>query len=349
MLRQISGGRSAFAQGFGGPENPTCSCMTMTKFYGCPMPDKAVLAGGSGFLGLSLARRLRAEGWEVVVLTRTPDVCHLIDDKRPWARNVIWDGKTAGLWVRELDGAAALVNLTGRSVNCIHSPDNKRLILESRVDSVRVLGAALAQCRQPPPVWVQCASLALYGDTGDRVCDENAPGAEDFSAQVCRQWEDALAAVKAPATRKVVLRIGLVLGPGGGALGPLAKLVRWFLGGTVGSGRQGMSWLHHEDMNELFMQAIRRAELAGAYNACSPEPVTNEEFMRELRSALGRPWSPPAPEWAVRFGARFVMRTDADLALTGRRCLPARLQAQGFTFRFPELGAALRDTFKHTE
>ncbi len=297
---------------------------------------KIILAGGSGFLGQALGRKLAVEGWEVVVLSRKPR------NTAPF-REVPWDAETAGTWVAELDGAEALVNMTGRSVNCVHHAANRRLILESRVNSVRVLGTALARCRRPPAVWVQCASLALYGDAGDRVCAEDAPVADDFSAQVCWQWEAALAAVPAPATRKVCLRIGLVLGPAGGALGPLAGLTRWFLGGTVGSGRQYLSWLHHEDMNDLFQQAIARPDLAGAYNACAPNPVTNAEFMRELRAALGRPWSPPTPEWAVRFGARFLLRTDADLALTGRRCVPARLQAAGIAFKYPALGAALRD------
>lgn len=297
---------------------------------------KIILAGGSGYLGQALGRRLAAEGREVVVLTRRPRAGATF-------REVGWDGATRGPWAAELDGAEAVVNLTGRSVDCVHHAENKRLILESRVDSVRALGAALAGCRRPPPVWVQCASLALYGDAGDRICTEEAAVADDFSAQVCRQWEAELAAVPAPATRKVCLRIGLVLGPGGGALGPLAKLARWFLGGTVGSGRQYLSWLHHEDMDELFRQAITRSDLVGPYNACSPNPVTNAEFMRELRGAVGRPWSPPAPAWAVRFGARFIMRTDADLALTGRRCVPARLQAAGFQFRHPELRETLRD------
>jgi uncharacterized protein (TIGR01777 family) len=297
---------------------------------------KIVLAGGSGFLGQALGRKLAAEGWEVVVLSRHRRAGVVF-------REVAWDGATAGPWAAELDGADAVVNLTGRSVDCVHTAANRRLILESRVNSVRALGAALTACRRPPPVWVQCASLAIYGDAGDRICSEDAPVADDFSAQVCRQWEAALAAVPAPATRKVCLRIGLVLGPGGGALGPLAALTRWFLGGTVGTGRQYLSWLHHADMNDLFRQAIVRPELTGAYNACTANPVPNAEFMRELRGALGRPWSPPAPAWAVRFGARFLLRTDADLALTGRRCVPARLQAAGVTFKYPAVGAALRD------
>ena len=301
--------------------------------------NKVILAGGRGFLGQSLARRLAAVGWDVVVLTRHPRAGAAF-------RELAWDGATTGAWAAELDGADALVNLTGRSVDCVHDAANRRLILESRVNSVRVLGVALAGCRRPPSVWVQCASLALYGDAGDRICTEDAPVAEDFSAQVCRQWEAALAAVPAPATRKVCLRIGLVLGPAGGALAPLARLARWFLGGAVGSGRQYLSWLHHEDMNELFWRALTEPGLHGAYNACAPNPVTNAEFMRELRGVLGRPWSPPTPAWAVRFGARFLLRTDANLALTGRRCVPARLQAAGFPFQYPVVGAALRDLLK---
>lgn len=298
---------------------------------------KAVLAGGRGFLGQSLARHLAARGWEVTVLTREP--------RGPG--EVAWDGRSLGPWARELDGAAAVVNLAGRSVNCVHDEENRRQILGSRLDSVRVLGEAIGRCARPPGVWIQCASLALYGDAGDRVCDETAPVASDYSAQVCRQWEEAFSAAPAPATRKVLLRIGLVFGPGGGALGPLAKLVRRFLGGTVGSGRQYVSWLHVADMNALFLAAIEREDFSGAYNACAPHPVTNAELMRGLRAALHRPWSPPAPEWAVRFGARWFLRTDADLALTGRRCVPARLAAQGFTFRFPQLREALADLAAH--
>jgi uncharacterized protein (TIGR01777 family) len=294
---------------------------------------KAVLAGGRGFLGHLLAEHLAAHGWQVVVLTREPH----------GPGEAGWDGRTLGPWVRELDGADALVNLTGRSVNCVHHEKNRREILASRVDSVRALGEAVARCDQPPAVWVQCGSLALYGDAGDQVCDENAPGARDFSAQVCRQWEEAFNAAPTPTTRKVLLRIGLVLGPGGGALQPLVKLVRRFLGGTVGGGRQYVSWLHAADMNALFLTAMQRADLSGVYNACSPHPVTNAEFMRELRAALGRPWCPPAPAWIVRFGARFIMRTDPDLALTGRRGVPARLLAQGFQFQYPRLREALAD------
>ncbi len=300
---------------------------------------KAVLAGGGGFLGAALAVELMGHGWEVVILTRRPQAS-------AQCREVAWDGASLGPWTAELNGANALVNLTGRSVNCVHTPENKRQILESRVASVRVLGEALARCPSPPYVWVQSGSLALYGNPGDRLCDETAPPADDFSAQVCRQWEAAFAEAAHPAIRPVLFRIGLVLGPGGGALGPLTGLTRWFLGGTVGSGRQYVSWLHRDDMNALFLAALAEVSFSGAYNACTPHPVTNAEFMRELRRALGRPWSPAAPEWAVRLGAHLLLRTDADLALTGRRCVPGRLQAQGFDFTQPHLAAALESIYR---
>ncbi len=301
------------------------------------MAKHAVLAGGSGFLGQALAVALVRRDYTVTILTRTPRAAS------GGIEYLEWDGATAGEWARSLEGAAAVVNLTGRSVNCIHSPENRREILASRLNSVRVLNEAISRCAQPPLALVQAGSLAIYGDAGDRVCDEQAPHARDFSADVCEQWEAAFASGRTPQTRRVLLRVGLALGRGGGALQPLAKLARCFLGGTVGHGRQYLSWLHVADLNEMFIQAMERPEIMGAYNATGPAPVTNAEFMRELRHAVGRPWSPPAPEWAVRFGAHWIMRTDADLALTGRRCVPRRFLEQGFQFRHAELAAALHD------
>lgn len=302
------------------------------------MSGRIILAGGSGFLGQSLAKDLVGKGYEVIVLGRGAS------GARDAIRHVHWDARTPGEWAAFLDGAKAVVNLTGRSVNCRHTSDHKREIMESRVNSVRVLGDAITRCQQPPEVFVQASSLAIYGDPGDRWCDEDAPHAEGFSEEVCKQWEGAFAQVQAPGMRKVVVRIGIALAADRGALPVLARLTRWFLGGKVGHGRQYISWIHINDLTGMFLAAIERADLSGVFNATGPNPATNAEFMRELRRALHRPWSPPVPAWATRIGARF-MGTEPSLALTGRRCQPRRFIESGFQFQFPDLRRALADLF----
>jgi len=301
---------------------------------------RVILAGGSGYLGRTLGECLTSEGYEVVVLTRSPK------GGATAIRQVEWDGRTAGGWADLLDGAAAVVNLAGKSVNCRYTPENRREIIASRVDSVRAVAEAIRRVANPPKAWVQTGSLALYGNPGDRNCGESAPAGEGFSADVCRQWEAAFEAAATPNTRKVFLRIGLVLGPDGGVLEPFAGLARWFLGGTVGSGKQWLSWIHQDDMNRIFQWAIERPEMEGTFNATGPAPTPNAEFMAELRRVLERPWSPPVPAWAVRIGAA-LMGTEGDLALTGRRCSPDRLLKLGFPFEHRELSHALRQIYSH--
>lgn len=235
-----------------------------------------------------------------------------------------------------------MVNLTGRSVDCRYNQANRREIIDSRVNSVRVVGEAIGRCASPPQAWVQASSLAIYGDAGDRICDDGAPHGQGFSVEVCEQWEDELDRQDVPSVRKTTLRIGFVLGHDGGALSRLIPLARFGLGGAVGNGRQYISWLHTADMNKMFRWAIERPDVSGTYNATGPEPVTNRDFMRTLRATLGRPWSPPAPAFAVHIGS-FFMRTEPSLALTGRRCLPVRFQSQGFQFQHTDLSFALAD------
>ncbi|HYE13607.1 MAG TPA: TIGR01777 family oxidoreductase [Pyrinomonadaceae bacterium] len=301
---------------------------------------RVVVAGGSGFLGRSLTEELLKTGREVVVLTRSARGKRL----PAGARAVEWDGRTLGPWARELEGAEAVVNLAGRSVNCRYTARNRREIVESRVNSVEALGRAARACSSPPAVFVQAASLAIYGDAGARVCDETAPAGHGFPAEVCLRWEHAFNSLDLPATRKVLLRVGFALGRGGGALQTLARLARFYLGGTVGEGRQYVSWLHVKDFNRIVLWCIERADAEGVFNATGPCPVTNAEFMCELRSALRRPWSPRTPAWAVRVGA-FLMRTEAELALAGRRCIPERLVERNFKFLYTNLEAALADIF----
>lgn len=300
------------------------------------MTKKVILAGGSGLLGRSIARKLIQLGWEVVILSRSPR-----EDST--GREVLWSGETGGAWTAELEGAVALVNFAGRNLNCVFTLENSREILDSRINAVRALGKAMAKCKKPPAVWVQCSATGYYGSNGLGLCYEDSPAGQDFLAEVCVQWEAALNSLELAATRRVVLRLGVVLDLQGGIYPPLARLTRRFLGGRAGSGQQGISWVHRNDVVEVFVQAIQRAEMTGPYNICAPDPVTNADFMRALRHSLIRPWAPPAPTLVVKWVARQVMETDPQLVLGGRSCSPARLLEQGFLFEFPELAAALRD------
>lgn len=300
---------------------------------------RLIIAGGSGFVGRALSEFFAAKEFAVVVLTRGKS------EARDGIRFVNWDGKTAGNWWRELDSAAALFNLTGRNINCRFT-ENRREIFDSRVDSVRALADAAARCENPPPIWAQASGTGIYGDAGDRWCDENAPHGHDFLAYVCEQWEGALAQVNLPRTRKIILRFGAVLGRGEGMLAPLEKLTRAFLGGRVGSGRQFVSWIHVADLAKIFAESLSREDFCGVSNAVTPNPVTNAEFMHELRHALHRPWSPPAPEWAVKIGGR-IIGTEPSLALASTRATPKHLLAKDFHFEFLDLPAALANIYQH--
>ncbi len=304
-----------------------------------PMNRKVVIAGGSGFLGTALSAELIARDYSVVVLGRGAA------GQRGGVRHLHWDGKTLGDWAVALEGADAVVNLTGKNIDCRHTPENRAEIIRSRVDSVHVLGEAIARCAQPPQVFVQASATGFYGDTGERAVDENAPVGRDFMGEVCAQWEHAFYALNLPQTRGVVLRIGFVLGREGGALKVLETLTRFFAGSAAGDGRQFISWIHLTDLCRVFLAAIRDPQLAGAFNATAPAPVTNAELMRELRRVLHRPWVPPVPAPVVR-AAAWLMGSEGDLALQSVRVLPKRLLDAGFRFEYPQLGEALRDLFK---
>src|SRR5258708_28269533 len=183
------------------------------------MQETVILAGGSGFLGQILARLLAHEGYSVVVLTRTPQ-------RGSAVRSIEWDGRTRGSWMRFISGAKAVVNLTGRSVNCLHDVKNRREILNSRLDSVRILAEAIRVAEQPPKAFIQATSVAIYGDSAERLNDEYAPPGSDFSAEVCRRWEELIHEIELSSTRRIMLRLGLVLGRGGGRLISPLRLTR---------------------------------------------------------------------------------------------------------------------------
>jgi uncharacterized protein (TIGR01777 family) len=297
--------------------------------------SRIVIAGGSGFIGSALATHFRKAGREVVVLTRN---AHARDDG---VREVVWNGRSVGPWAEELDGAAAVINLTGKSINTRHTDASRREIIASRVESVRAIGDAIGASAAPVPVWIQSSAVGIYGNAGDAICDESAPHGTDFMAEVCEQWEAALQAALTPVTRRVALRFGVVLGRDGGALPVLASLARWRLGGSVGNGRQYISWIHLEDLVALVERAISAATMIGPYNASNHVPATNAAFMQRLRHVVHRPWSPPVPEFAVTLGS-YVIGTEPSLALNGQRCVPRRLDGEGFVFAHENLDETLR-------
>ena len=301
---------------------------------------RVVIAGGSGFLGRNLARHLTGLGCEVVVLSRTHP--HGV----PGARHVPWDARSDGDWEKCLDGATALVNLVGRTVDCRKTPDHADEILRSRVEATEALGRALRRVASPPRVWVQMSTAHRYGDPPEVRIDEDSAFGYGLAPFVGQAWEEAFARALPSGVRPVVLRTSFVLGRNGGALMRLAGLARLGLGGRVGHGRQGISWLHEEDMDRLFARAIADERMTGAYIATAPNPVSNAEFMRALRKALGVPIGLPALEWMVRLAAPLVLRTDPELALYGRYCVSRRLREEGFEFRFADVDAALRDLFR---
>lgn len=303
-----------------------------------------MIAGGSGFLGLNLAGFLLDLGYAVTLISRSaPDVFlrRRAESAEGQLRHAVWDGRTVGAWAGELERAEAIVNLAGRSVDCVKTPDHQDEILRSRVESTLALGRAIREVAEPPSTWIQMSTAHRYGDSLDVLCDEGASFGYGLAPFVGAAWEDACDEAKLPDMRVLTLRTSFVLGQTGGALPRLARLVKLGLGGKIGHGRQGMSWIHEHDMNRLFHWALTTESANGAYLATAPDPVSNAEFMRHLRRALRRPIGLPAAAWMVRIGAPLFLRTDPELALYGRYCRSRRLEEEGFRFEHPELSEAL--------
>ena len=312
---------------------------------------RIVIAGGSGFLGTLLAQALVADGDSVVVLSRqesTQDSGAKTGFREGGSiLRVTWDGRRVGRWVETLDGCDALVNLAGRTVDCIKTPDHCDEILRSRVESTRVLGLAMRRVNRPPPVWVQMSTAHIYGDPPSARIDEDSAFGLGLAPMVGRRWEEAFEESKLQSQRGVVLRTSFVIGKdrgaGGGALGTLRRITRLGAGGTVGRGTQGMSWLHERDFISIVRRGIEDPSMTGPYIVSSPTPVSQKEFMRTLRRVLRVPIGLPAAEWMVRLAAPLVMRTDPELVLYGRWVIPQRLIDEGFEFEFEDLQSALID------
>lgn len=268
-------------------------------------------------------------------------------------RVVPWDGRTLGDWAAEIDGADVVINLAGRSVNCRYHTKNRREIMDSRLDSTRIIGRAIAQAARPPAIWLQASTATIYAHRFDAPNDEatgilggNEPDAPDtwrFSIEVATAWERACDEAVTPGTRKVLMRSAMVMSPDrGGIFDTLYRLVRRGLGGPAASGRQYVSWVHDRDFIAAVRFLIARDDLAGPVNIASPNPIPYEEFMRILRRAASVPIGLPATRWMLEIGA-FLMRTETELVLKSRRVVPGRLLAAGFGFAFPDWPTAAAD------
>ena len=308
------------------------------------MNPKLILAGGSGFLGGELAEHFSARGWEVVVLTRSPK------SRTNSAREVAWDAATIGDWSRELEGATAVVNLTGRSVDCRYTAKNRREIMDSRVNSTRVVGQAIALCKTPPRVWLNSSTATLYQHTFGKPHDESscemdsATDAKDaFSVEVAQAWERTLVEAKTHKTRKVALRTSMVLGLGRNSVFPvLRRLTNLGLGGRQGCGKQFVSWIHVEDFCRAIEWIITHEDLSGPINQCAPNPLPNADMMKSFREVCRMRISLPATEWMLEIGA-FFLRTETELIFKSRRVVPGKLLASGFQFRFPTFREAIQN------
>ncbi|MEQ1764815.1 MAG: TIGR01777 family oxidoreductase, partial [Pyrinomonadaceae bacterium] len=297
---------------------------------------KIVIPGGSGQVGTVLARAFVADGHDVAVLSRSAK-------SQDW-RFAEWDGKTLGDWADEIDGADIVINLAGRSVNCRYNDENRRQMMDSRVDSTRVVGEAIAKASNPPKVWLQASTATIYAHSFDKANDDvtgtigggepDAPDTWRFSIEVAKAWEKAVDEAVTPKTRKVLMRSAMTMGPDReGIFDVMLGLVRKGLGGTAGSGRQYISWIHEQDFIRSVYWLIEHEELSGAINISSPNPLPNREFMRVFRETWGTRIGLPAMEWQLAIGA-MLMRTETELILKSRRVVPKLLTDSGFEFEF---------------
>ncbi|MFF4503421.1 TIGR01777 family oxidoreductase [Streptomyces sp. NPDC001401] len=305
---------------------------------------KIVIPGGTGQVGTVLRRALAAAGHDVVILTRRP----------VRKGEVRWDGEHLGPWAEEIAGSDVVINLAGRSVSCRYTPANLQAMMDSRVNSARVVGEAIAAAAQPPRVWLQMSTATVYAHRFDAPNDEatgviggsepGVPGYWAYSVEIARNWERAQEDADTPRTRKVALRSAMVMSPDrGGVLDVLLRLARIGLGGPVAGGAQYVSWIHERDFVRAVEFLVDREDLDGPVNLAAPGPLPHRAFMRALRTAWGMPVGLPATRRMAELGA-FALRSDTELLLKSRRVVPGRLLDAGFAFehaRWPEAAADL--------
>ena len=295
---------------------------------------KLVIAGGNGFLGGVLAKHFQKKFTDIVILTRHPKT------SQQNIRYVVWDAKTLGDWKDELNGCDVVINLTGKNVNCRYTEKNKAEILHSRLDATYILGEAIRGVENPPKQWLQASSSTIYNHAFQPNDESSNNMGDDFSMMVCKHWEQTFWEEYCPSTKKILMRVAIVLGHDGGAWPMLKRLTRLGLGGKQGRGDQKISWIHQHDFARVVEWLIANGKCNGVYNVCSPEVVTNEQFMTVTRKMVGNPIGLPSPEWLLNLGAALI-GTEPELVLKSRHVYPQNLLTEGFHFKYVGLENAI--------
>ncbi|AFD07922.1 TIGR01777 family oxidoreductase [Solitalea canadensis] len=300
---------------------------------------KMIIAGGSGFLGQNLASHFKEQFDEIVILSRKISC----SKENVNVRFVQWDGVSQGEWSKELEGAAVLINLAGKSVNCRYNRENQRKILYSRLNATGALTIAISNLVQKPKVWLNAASATIYRHAEDKdMTEATGEYGEGFSVNVCTAWENAFLSASIPSIRKIALRIGIVLGKDDGVFIRFKNLVKFGLGGKQGKGTQFFSWIHVEDFCRSVEWLIDHEDQVGIFNITAPAPVTNRFLMHQFRRAMNCSIGLPSPEWMLKIGA-VLIGTETELILKSRRVVPERLVESGFEFSYPTIPVALRN------
>jgi uncharacterized protein len=302
---------------------------------------RVFVTGGTGLVGNRLIQHLQKRQDKVVLLTRRPEIAR--QKFGPTVSVVEGDPTNPGPWMDSVAECDAVINLAGENVFAKRwSDDFKNLMRESRIKSTENVVQALTKNRSAngaARTLVNASAIGYYGfHDQEELTEESTPG-NDFLAKLCVDWEQATRAAESAGVRVVLPRIGVVLDKEGGALAKLITPFKLFAGGPAGSGKQWMSWIHHEDLIGIFLLALDRPEASGPINGTGPNPLTNREFSRALGRALHRPSFFPTPG----FGLRLMLGEVADVVVKGQKVLPKKALALGYHFRFPHIEAALMD------
>jgi uncharacterized protein (TIGR01777 family) len=299
---------------------------------------RVIISGGTGLIGRQLAASLVKDDHEVIVLSRDPQ---RYQRRTPGGiRLVAWDAQSAQGWGELVDGADAIVNLVGENLSARRwSPAQKRRIRESRLNGGKALVEAIRQAKGKPRVLIQSSGVNYYGSCGDSIVTEEHPAGSDFLSQVCVDWEGSTAEVEKMGVRRAIIRSGIVLDKKEGALPPFLLQFRLFAGGSLGSGRQWLSWIHPQDEINAIRFLIERQDLSGPFNLVSPNPKTNRDFGKAVGRVLHRPALMRVPAFALKL----VLGEMSMVVLEGQRVIPQRLVEAGFQFSHPELQEAVKD------